>query len=171
MYGHAYAWLTEMLDGGQQGGEFAIAFGGIILKKACVREGVVYNIGRDGGAFKGKDFNDLLKENFCPIHSFLIDRSRMDSTDIAFNESLTRLEDYDFLLRTCAKYPANFTGIDKKVGVYNWKYAGGNSTITGGETVAEMAAKTKPWDEARQHIKRLKREIIETKKPRWIPLR
>ena len=170
MYGHAYAWLMEKLGGGEPGqDDFAIAFGGIMLKKACVQVGVVYNIGRDGDAFKGKDFNDLLKENFCPIHSFLIDRSRMDSADIAFNEHLTRLEDYDFLLRTCAKYPANFAGIEKKVGVYNWKFAGNNSTITGGETVAEMTAKTKPWDEARQHIKSLKRDIVEARKRRWIP--
>jgi glycosyltransferase involved in cell wall biosynthesis len=77
----------------------AVAFGGIVMKKVIGLKTFVYNLDLDKGGFSGKGRDDLLRDNFCPIHSFVVDRERVSAADLKFDERLTRLEDYDFLLR------------------------------------------------------------------------
>ncbi len=155
MYQHAYSWLTQAIEKKSS----VIAFADIVVKHAGLFAGASYVCGRDTNIFRGESFEQLMVENFCPIHSFIIDRRRVDPVDLRFDETLCRLEDYDFLLRICSRYSADFSGRHKAVGVYNWKFNGSNSTITAGDSLSDIAAKSPPWDEARDHIKRLKRSI------------
>jgi glycosyltransferase involved in cell wall biosynthesis len=50
-------------------------------------------------------FQEILKDNFIPIHSYLIDRSKYNPDFIYFDESFPVLEDYEFIIRLihCSK--------------------------------------------------------------------
>jgi hypothetical protein len=75
----------------------------------------------------GKCLADLFRSNFCPIHSFVMDRHQISLDDLFFDPHLTREEDYDLLLRICAKYPSDFGLLNVKVGDYFYKTDGSNS--------------------------------------------
>lgn len=158
MYGHAYEWLVEALRSSQAG----IAFGGIAVKHVRDLGSYQYTISKDLGCYSHprRTWRDLLHENFCPIHSFLIDRDVVDKKYLRFNEDISRLEDYAFLLEICSEYQAVFSSMDKMVGAYIWKSDGSNSTITGSEDQRAMIEKLVPWEEARNHISSIKRKIL-----------
>lgn len=156
LYGSAIQWLVSNL----QDGKFVIAFGDIALKNISIVAEAPFTFSRETGVYKGDGLKDLMGENFCPIHSFVIDRSAVNSADLFFEESISRLEDYDFLIRICSKYPANFRSRSKVVGVYNWKADGSNSTLVGSETEDQIKEKQGPWDFARVHLEQTKKEAL-----------
>jgi glycosyltransferase involved in cell wall biosynthesis len=78
--------------------------------------------------FPGHGLVDLFRGNFCPLHSYLLDRHKIDSDDLVFDSLLTWEEDYDFLLQICAKYPSDFSLIKTQIGEYYYKTDGSNST-------------------------------------------
>jgi hypothetical protein len=157
LYGHALHWLVSNL----RNGKFAISFGDIVLKNLAVTSGISYCYGRQSNLYKGNGLRDLLSENFCPIHSFVVDKRSIEQDDLCFNEEISRLEDYDFLLRICSRYEANFASRSKAVGVYNWKWDGSNSTVVGSESGPELKRKQIPWDAARKQIEITKRMVLE----------
>jgi hypothetical protein len=156
LYGSAFAHLIEAL--GQSGA--SIAFGNIVRRDVRAFSEFVYTRNEIKGAFHGSDLADLLIENFCPIHSFVLDRRSVAAGDLWFNEALIRLEDYDFLLRLCAKYPASFTSRARTVGVYNW-HLDGRASNPFGEGDEKAKANRATWNHARRHIWRLKRDLFE----------
>ena len=157
LYGHALRWLVSNL----QNGKFAISFGDIVKKNVALTSGISYTYGRQANVFKGDSMRDLLSENFCPIHSFVVDKHLVEEDDLHFNEDMCRLEDYDFLLRICSRYDVNFASRSKAVGVYNWKWDGSNSTIIGSESGPELKRKQLPWEIARKQIEITKRIALE----------
>lgn len=158
LYGNALDWLVTGL--GRD--DHAIAFGNIAIRHVAMIGSVSFAFASAAGMFKGEGLDDLLEENFCPIHSFVVDRTRVDPADLSFCEDICRLEDYDFLLRICSKYPANFATRSKVVGVYVWKSDGSNSTITGSENAAEIERKRLPWEIARRHVEATRKVAINT---------
>jgi hypothetical protein len=115
----------------------AVAFGSIAMKDADVFADAVL-AERRRATFIGSNLIDLFDDNFCPLHSFVVDRTKADAKDLWFDESLCMLEDYDFLLRFCAKYPASFRLIGRFVGDYYIKNDGSNTLP--GETRMDSAA-------------------------------
>jgi len=73
---------------------------------------------------------DLFRKNFCPIHSFVIDRQRIPPPYLHFDPAITRAEDYDFLLRICAQFPSDFTLAKTIIGDYFFKTDGSNTVNT-----------------------------------------
>jgi hypothetical protein len=134
----------------------AIAFGGILCRSVRVFDRFVYSAKVQANPFPGKDAADLIVDNFCPIHSFVIDRERVAPDDLTFNPDLERLEDYDLLLRLCAKYTSRFESRAKRIGVYNWHLDGRGTTQFFGGDPAKTAADKRASDQARRHIRRLK---------------
>ncbi len=157
LYGTAIQWLVSNL----QNGKYAIAFGDIALKNISIVAEAPFTFSRETGVYKGDGLKDLMNENFCPIHSFVMDRSAIASADLFFEESIARLEDYDFLIRICSQYPANFSSRTKVVGVYNWKADGSNSTLVGSETEDQIKEKRRPWDFARIDVEQTKKNALD----------
>jgi hypothetical protein len=91
----------------------------------------------------GNRLRDLFDGNFCPIHSFLIDRQKIAKEDLIFDSSLTWEEDYDLLLRLCAKYRSDFNLIGTPVGDYYYKRDGSNSIPING---LQSQAQTEAYD-------------------------
>jgi len=124
IYPEAYQILIDQL----RSTDSAIVFGGIVCKHCQVSEAAIVVTKREH-RFGGREgLLDLFRENFCPIHSFVIDRSKTSADDLFFNERLHRAEDYDFLLRICAKYKSDFSLIGTVTGDYYFKDDGSNTT-------------------------------------------
>lgn len=154
MYGSAYEYLiSEIVRSG-----VAIAFGNIVRKDIRAFNDFVYTRNRFTDQFRGNGLRDLAIDNFCPIHSFVVDRAVIEPADIRFVEELSRLEDYEFLLRICTKYSSLFSSRSQFVGVYNWHLDGraSNQFAQDGEKARVNRA---AWNDARRQIWRIKCQL------------
>lgn len=77
-----------------------------VVMAVCQINNEEVNIVNQGRPFQKDQFSidEILKDNFIPLHSYLIDRSKVPSEALYFNESFFVLEDYEFLLRLISKY-------------------------------------------------------------------
>ncbi len=148
IYPEAY----QMLIGKLLSGDSVIAFGGIACKICQVSDAAIVVAARER-RFKGDCLLDLFRDNFCPIHSFVVDRSKTSEADLFFNERLQRAEDYDFLLRICSKYKSNFSLIDTVIGDYYFKDDGSNTT----ELTPTTEDRSSPWRYAVEYANLQKR--------------
>ncbi len=128
LYPEAYRLLRDrLIESGR-----AIAFGNIVLKRVDVYSGFLYAPARRA-PFKGRQLTDLFRLNFCPIHSFLVDRKRVPGEELRFEPALTIEEDYEFLLRVCARVASDFALVDTEIGEYNFKNDSSNTYARDGK--------------------------------------
>lgn len=128
LYPEAYAILVERL---RTTGK-AIAFAKVRVVNADVFPEFIY-VAQNGKAhFSGENLKDLFRANFCPIHSYLIDRSIVSADILSFDTRITWEEDYDFLLKICAAYPSSFEDVKTTIGDYYYKNDGSNSVTLNG---------------------------------------
>lgn len=120
----------ELLVGQLSKSGAAIAFASVQVMQIEVHQHFFYTTGTRAAPYKGETLADLFKNNFCPIHSYVIDRSQISGEILRFDTSLTIEEDYDLLLRICAGYPSDFSLIDTPVGYYYFKTDGSNTVAT-----------------------------------------
>jgi len=154
LYGSAYEYLINEITRT----EAAIVFGNIIRKDVRVFNDFIYTRNRFSDQFRGNGLRDLALDNFCPIHSFVVDRAVVDPADVRFDEELTRLEDYEFILRICTKYRSSFSSRSRPVGVYNW-HLDGRASNQFAENDEKAALNRTEWSRARRHIWRLKCQL------------
>ncbi len=110
IYPHAYALLVSRL----RTGPHLLAAGGVVRAEIAPLDGGRFiTLKKTRWLHWGSAQADLLQSNFLPLHSFVVDKSAAQTAAVAagpksalqepwFNPSLTRLEDYDFLLRLAA---------------------------------------------------------------------
>lgn len=72
-----------------------------VTMSICDLDNEKVNILAVGSPFRKEKFTlrEILKDNFIPIHSYLIDRNKCNPDFVYFDESFPVLEDYEFLLR------------------------------------------------------------------------
>lgn len=129
LYPEAYSLLVDQLKASNA----AIVFSSVRVVHADVSPQFIVATRADSAVFPGEGLVDLFVANFCPIHSYLIDRS-ITSSELYFDTLLTWEEDYDLLLRITAAYPADFKLVGTIVGDYYIKSDLSNSTgVTGAE--------------------------------------
>ena len=137
LYPEAY----ELLVGRLETTRAAIAFASTRVMGADIHEGFVYAHSQITPTFHGESLRDLFRANFCPIHSYLIDRSKLVRDELSFDTTLTWEEDYDMLLRLCSAHRSDFGLLDKVIGDYYYKTDGSNtvphSTPPSAQRVAE----------------------------------
>ncbi|SDQ16560.1 Glycosyl transferase family 2 [Paraburkholderia fungorum] len=156
LYPEAYGLLVDQLKASNA----AIAFSSVRVVHADVSPQFLVATRADSAVFPGEGLEDLFVANFCPIHSYLIDRS-IASPELYFDTLLTWEEDYDLLLRITAAYPSDFELIGTVVGDYYIKSDLSNSTGVvgaegklGGERLLEYE-KVAALIEARRRITRI----------------
>lgn len=120
----------ELLLGRLKATQAAIAFASVQTVKAEICADFVHVSSHTKAPFSGRDLFDLVQSNFCPIHSYLIDRSRLPAGVLRFDTSLVWEEDYDLLLRICACRIADFHALSHVIGDYYFKTDGSNSIWT-----------------------------------------
>lgn len=128
LYPEAYALLTERLE--ESGA--AIAFASVRVVDVYVFPEFSYIAGARPDHFRGEGLLDLFRANFCPIHSYVIDRSIVSPEILSFDTTLTWEEDYDLLLRICAAYPSDFMNLKIAIGDYYYKNDGSNTVPVDG---------------------------------------
>jgi len=105
--------------------------------------------------YAGKGVTDLFRGNFCPIHSYLIDRWKVPSDILRFDTALSWEEDYDFLLRLCASVSADFGALEHIIGDYYFKNDGSN-TIWSAEVLSMEKARAYEYVASRIEMRRLR---------------
>ena len=128
LYPEAYTLMVSQLKAGGA----AIAFAAVRVMRLQVYDQFFYTAEKATVPFSGKNLMDLFRNNFCPLHSYVIDRAQLTPDILSFNPSLLMEEDYDVLLRICARYASDFTLIDTQIGDYYYKSDGSNTVPTGG---------------------------------------
>jgi Glycosyl transferase family 2 len=137
LYPEAYKLLVERL---KESGA-AIAFATVRVMRVEPYEQFLYVADEFvPPPFSGSNVVDLFKQNFCPIHSYVIDRSQIPA-DVLFDETTFSLEeDYDLLLRICARFRSDFTLVKTQIGDYYYKADGSNTVrLVGGLTGPQLA--------------------------------
>jgi hypothetical protein len=105
--------------------------------------------------FAGAGLRDLLRGNFCPIHSYLLDRERVPRDLLRFEPLITNEEDYDFLLAVCAACRSDFSLINTDIGLYFYKGDGSNTfdrRAAPAPAVLDRMEASRHFIEARRHL-------------------
>lgn len=154
VYHHGYATLINQLVHGER----AVAIGGCRRANIRYERNHWYVQSKDNFFSWGRTRFDLFSENFVPIHSYVLDRSRLGSFDIYFDDACPPLEDYDFLLRLFASFEPDFSQIDVPVCEYRIRMDGSNSIAYVPDAPPEVIEKQK---RAQQLIRTRKKSLIQ----------
>lgn len=122
LYPEAYRILINQLKAGSA----AIAFASVQVSSATIYPKFLHALDRFN-PFRGKSLKDIFSGNFAPIHSYVLDRSRIPAEALRFEKRLTIEEDYDFLLRVCATVESDFTLLGTEIGLYFYKTDASNT--------------------------------------------
>lgn len=127
LYPEAY----EMMIGRLKETGAAIAFGKVRVMRVDVYDEFFYAKERVTPPFSGSDLLDLFHNNYCPLHSYVIDRSQIAAETLTFVTTMTLEEDYDLLLRICAAHLSDFALTETELGDYYYKTDGSNTVPVG----------------------------------------
>jgi hypothetical protein len=153
LFPEAHKILRDRLKSSSAG----IAFASVQTMTLEVFDSFVLTVGRARAPFFGATLVDLFHENFAPIHSYLIDCHRVPAEELRFDEGLNWEEDYEFLLRLCARSKADFSAVGTFVGWYNFKTDGSNSIPTTPQAAFERRA---AQERTRAEIARRKQGLV-----------
>lgn len=151
LYPEAYALLVERL----RASKAAIVFASVRAMNADVHTegGFVQPVGMRDAEFNRPGPKDIIAGNFCPLHSYVIDRTRIDGDVLRVDPTLKLEEDYDLLLRICMAYPSDFSLLGTFIGDYVFKSDGSNSTNVGMAPSGNRAA-LHEWARAQMQARR-----------------
>jgi len=114
IYPHGYKTLVGQLLAGNS----VVAVGGY-CKAYLRREADGWRVvAREDSVVPEPSRLTLFRYNYVPIHSYIIDRSRLGSFKLYFDNDFPPLEDYDFLLRLFAVFEADFSQFETLVCEY-----------------------------------------------------
>lgn len=133
LYPEAYQILIERL---QESGA-AIAFAAVRAMSLQPYDQFFHSLRELVPNYAGSNLADLFRNNFCPIYSYIIDRSQISGDIFYFEPDLVFEEDYDLLLRICAQFRSDFTLVNTKIGEYFFKTDRSN-TSAGGLTGSQL---------------------------------
>jgi glycosyltransferase involved in cell wall biosynthesis len=120
VYQHGYKRLINSLLEREEKdlGTVAMAVGGCRIARTVKEHGNWFIAEKEAPFTDGRSRYDLYRDNFIPIHSYVIDRKYVDAEDLFFDNDIVPLEDYDLLLRLAAKYEFDFSNLDTFVCEY-----------------------------------------------------
>lgn len=132
----------------------SVAFASVRTVGADVHADFVHVSRHVPSPFRGTGLADLFRGNFCPIHSYLIDRAGLPEDLLRFDTSLVWEEDYDLLLRLCSAVGADFQALPHVIGDYYFKTDNSN-TIWSAPVLSAEKAKAYEDVAARIEMRRL----------------
>jgi glycosyltransferase involved in cell wall biosynthesis len=106
----------------------------------------------------------FFQNNFIPIHSYILDREKINSELLQFDETLKVTEDYAFLLKIAALYPPLY--ISKITCEYRFWTNGSNTNYHVNILVgSDYQSKLNVWNEAAVKIEMLKLQLDQSYQP------
>ena len=163
IYPNCYVTLIETLALGHS----ILAAGGVVRAQVEATEAGLHIRRKQPWLHLGSKQADLLDNNFLPLHSFVVDRTRCPLAAPWFNPKLTRLEDYDFLLRLAALCTFDLTHLNTLLCEYRLvarhmaapsrgaEFAPTNVNPLANRDTTNLAA----WGNAKRHIERVKQQV------------
>ncbi len=155
---HFYSSLIERLAESKH----AIAVAGSVCSYGIWKENRWVERDRNKPFKKSESKWELLEGNFIPIHSFLVDLSKVDRNLLGLDETMNRCEDYLLLLQIASKHSFDFFYQQIALCEYrirddasNTTLLGRNNTVNNDETTAWAAAESK----LKEHKNAIKFEI------------
>jgi len=152
----------RLLDAMNETG-FAWAYSQTLLRKERINHQVI----EESLAFNQVSFSlaELLKQNHIPIHSFIIDRARVNEVLLAegFCEELSRSEDWDFLIRLAFFHEPAV--LSEATCTYCVREGEGNTNLSvmGSQEISERTlANEAAWRESKLLVEARKRSLITT---------
>jgi hypothetical protein len=106
--------------------------------------------------FENRGKYEFFLEHQYPIHSFLIDTSKIDSNLLVFDKGHSKNEDYAFMLRILSKYDWDLSAINQILVEYNMRVDGSNTIMSHSEG---DSAKWDSWLEAIKYVDDLKSNL------------
>ncbi|MFZ4641035.1 MAG: glycosyltransferase family 2 protein [Nodosilinea sp.] len=143
-----------------QSEHIAWSYGDVILV-SCSMDDSNKIIRKTYGISYGKvfDLEDFFRGNFIPIHAYLIDRARVDSDLLKFDETFALAEDYAFLLRLAVNYQPCY--VKELVSEYRIFKDLSNSTLIINDLFKiPDRSKIKAWSKALWQIEVLKERLL-----------
>jgi Glycosyl transferase family 2 len=135
VYPSGYAFLIERLVSNPNA---ALASGGCVMAHVRDIDGNLHITKKKQGAFSwGETKFDLLRENFIPIHSYVLDLERTSKDRVFFRDEAVPLEDYDFLLRFADGHSFDLNHNSKLVCEY--RIHQGNSIWQSGDEISSTS--------------------------------
>jgi glycosyltransferase involved in cell wall biosynthesis len=133
----AYQFLTTKLIANPQA---ALASGKCLVEFGTLRSGRFDSSDELEPFSWGRTLADFYSENFLPIHSFVLNRSNIETADLYFDEDMDLSEDYAFLLRLSSKYTFDFSGHPTLVARYRCfeNRPSSNPSLAKGELTAKQ---------------------------------
>ncbi len=148
-------------------GDCVLAAGGVVRAQVEATENGLYIDQKQPWLQLGTNQADLLENNFLPLHSFVIDRERCMLPVPWFAPELTRLEDYDFLLRLGSVGTFNLVKLDELVCEYRLiarhtsspAFAGDFAPTNVNPLSNRDSGNLAAWQRAQLHVKRVKSQV------------
>jgi hypothetical protein len=162
VYEEAYATLIARL----RNSTAAVAFGGCVVAHA-VPSARGYKTVRKSRIWLDKQEDDFLKGNIFPIHSFVIDRSRLKHKIPRFNEDSCHMEDYEFLLQLRLATTFDLTCWKQMLVEYVVRDDGSNTLFV--EEEQATPAKLMAWRKAYAALGPLRKQVGEHVKSATVP--
>ncbi|MEJ7708831.1 MAG: glycosyltransferase [Pyrinomonadaceae bacterium] len=151
VYQHGYTILINQLLNGR----CTVAVGGCRTATTSFERSHWFIHRKETPFVWGRSRFDLFRDNFIPIHSYVIDCSRVGDDNLYFDSSFSLLEDYEFILRLCAKFEFDFSHVGVPVCEYRMRLDGSNSIPH------SLNSHGQPPDE---HLHHARQRILEVKR-------
>ena len=114
---NAYHWLIERLIQTNM----AIAFARVYLTLYNSETGQI--IKRYRYFNSGKNYDDFLKNNFAPIHSFMLDTSKLNFDNLLYRNDHKYMEDYCLLLQLVKDNNTDWRGVEDNYYIGDYMHA------------------------------------------------
>jgi len=153
--------ISLLLNPLMRSDSIAWAYGDVALVSCHIDEFNMITRRKSELPFKKKDFSldELFRGNFIPINSYLLDREKIDSNLLRFDESYTLAEDYAFLLKISTQHIPKY--IDTVVSEYRVFDNLSNSTLIMNDKLGVPSrSKIKAWSYALWKIEILKESLM-----------
>lgn len=140
--------------------DIAWAYTDVLVPLCTIEDGHNIKVLSSEYLYKKEQFSidNLFQNNFIPLHSYLLDRSKIDSSLLQFDETLKVTEDYAFLLKIATYHKPLY--IPETTCEYRFWDDGSNTNyhvniLTG----KDYKSKLKAWNESATKVEMLKLQL------------
>lgn len=107
----------------------------------------------------GSGLSDLFQRNFSPLHSFVIDRTKIPGEVLFFEPDLVVDEGYDLILRLCAHFVSDFSLVQTEIGDTYQNIGPENAPGSTDRASAKQRLQVASFIEQRRHITVLSEQV------------
>lgn len=149
---HAYSWLLERLQRSSK----AVTFGRVYSTTFDPATGVLSQ--RRKEFVRGATYDDFLYCNHAPLHSFMLDLSKLDLTELTYIDGQQYLEDYYLTLQLFTRTNTDWDSLKKNIYIGDYLHSGtGVNTLASGSDEHHHAVVESPaYRTSLEHINQLR---------------